>query len=246
MPEILWLPPSEISRMETSEISRMERDGNGNMEINVRTIRRSPDFAEQNRTKRILRKYIIQQPIVFLSYCKMYFSDCLVCVFLWLCTVSESRVDLNGWQWTLFWYFLHFSKFGFGTFWYFLCTIGSRVDWNGWRRPLGCGINNNKLQWTGSNGGGFKFQEEIILKKTEERKYSFSLKDLKYYSNLYLFVFIPWNLSHQNWKCCQLYHVRYKDKFGGEFIVTTLFHLHWKLEHGGRIRGSSSYLHRLA
>ena len=51
MPEILWLPPSEISRMETSEISRMERDGNGNMEINVRTIRRSPDFAEQNRTK---------------------------------------------------------------------------------------------------------------------------------------------------------------------------------------------------
>ena len=70
MPEILWLPPSEISRMETSEISRMERDGNGNMEINVRTIRRSPDFAEQNRTKctTLLRKYIIQQPIVFLRY----------------------------------------------------------------------------------------------------------------------------------------------------------------------------------
>ena len=37
------------------------------MEINVRTIRRSPDFAEQNRTKRILRKYIIQKPIVHIS-----------------------------------------------------------------------------------------------------------------------------------------------------------------------------------
>ena len=43
------------------------------------------------------------------------------------------------------------------------------VDWNGWRRPLGCGINNNKLQWTGSNGGGFKFQKEIILKESQKR-----------------------------------------------------------------------------
>ena len=32
-----------------------------------------------------------------------------------------------------------------------------------------CGINNNKFQWTGSNGGGFKFQEEIILKKSQEK-----------------------------------------------------------------------------
>ena len=47
---------------------------------------------------------------------------------------------------------------------------GSRVDWNGWRRPLGCGINNNKLQWTGSNGGGFKFQEEIILVKSKKNE----------------------------------------------------------------------------
>ena len=34
---------------------------------------------------------------------------------------------------------------------------------------------------------------------------------------------------------CKLYHVRYRDKFGVEFIVTTLFHLHWKLEHEGRV-----------
>ena len=32
---------------------------------------------------------------------------------------------------------------------------------------------------------------------------------------------------------CRLYHVRYGE-FGVEFIVTTLFHLHWKLEHEGR------------
>ena len=43
------------------------------------------------------------------------------------------------------------------------------ADWNGWRRPLGCGINNNKLRWTGSNGGGFKFQKEIILKESQKR-----------------------------------------------------------------------------
>ena len=37
-----------------------------------------------------------------------------------------------------------------------------------WTAPCAAaGINNNKFQWTGSNGGGFKFQEEIILKKSK-------------------------------------------------------------------------------
>ena len=144
MPKILWLPASEISHME--ELGWKWKYGN-------KCPRNTPlsrllcaiqsglrKKCSSSKEAKVDRLIILYQK----STSHTLFSLLDKIIFNFFCRCKT---------------FLKISGLS-------VCRV---VDWNGWRRPLGCGINNNKLQWTGSNGGGFKFQKEIILKESQRR-----------------------------------------------------------------------------
>ena len=144
MPKILWLPASEISHME--ELGWKWKYGN-------KCPRNTPlsrllcaiqsglrKKCSSSKEAKVDRLIILCRKSVHIVYTFSVVDNC----FLFFCR-CKTFLKISG------------------------LSVRRVVDWNGWRRPLGCGINNNKLQWTGSNGGGFKFQKEIILKESQKR-----------------------------------------------------------------------------
>ena len=140
MPKILWLPTSEISHME--ELGWKWKYGN-KCPRNTPLSRLLCAIQSGLRKKCSSSKEAKVDRLIILCQ-KVYTSFKLFLLLILFCR-CKTFLKISG------------------------LSVRRVVDRNGWRRPLGCGINNNKLQWTGSNGGGFKFQKEIILKESQKR-----------------------------------------------------------------------------